>query len=195
MTTPVRFLTAAALVCLGAPSLATPAEQADCPYDRMTEQQRAVAGQVLFVQMNGEKSLPFLPSEVEEAQTALEKAMAQCAETHKWTEDEASAAFSYSTTRMLSEITRRYVEHLGGDAAAADLFFAQNKYTILDEDAAGNSSKEWANTRLLELGFAKKGSRAFEVVWLYYGLLFQADDERVAFVSGKKPEKTKAPAE
>lgn len=178
-------------VAIAGTASAAPAEQADCPYDAMTEQHRTAAGEVLFAQMNREKASPLPPAQEAQAQIAIEKAMAHCIETNAWTQDQAAAAFSYATTRMLSDIARRYVQHLGGETDAADLFYAQNKYAILDEDAAGNSSKEWANTRLVEMGFAKAGSPAFDAIWLYLGLLFQRDAERDAFVTGQKPEGTK----
>lgn len=182
----VSFLVGLAL--LPASALAAPAEQADCPYESLAEADRALVGEVLFTQMDGPK-LP--PATVNKAQAALEMAMGQCVTKHGWTDDEASSAFSYASTRMLSDVARRYIDQLGGDSNVADLFFAQNKYRILEEDAAGNSSEEWANTRLVEMGYAQAKSPAFDAVWLYLGLLFQIDAGREAFVSGKKPEWTK----
>jgi hypothetical protein len=179
-----------ALLIVVAPAKAAPAEQADCPYDSLAEADRALVGEVLFTQMDeGGPKLP--PATVNKAQTALEIAMGQCVAKHGWSEDEASSAFSYASTRMLSDVARRYMDQLGGDSNVADLFFAQNKYRILEEDAAGNSSEEWANTRLVEMGYAPAKSRAFDAVWLYLGLLFQIDAQREAFVSGKKPDWTK----
>jgi hypothetical protein len=186
----VRQLIALLLTGFAVPSLAAPAEQADCPYEALAEADRAVIGEVMFSQMDdGGPKLP--PAPVDKAQAALEQAMDQCVTQHGWSEDEASAAFSYVSTRMLSDVAKSYVTQLGGDANVADLFFAQNKYQILDEGAAGNDSRDWANTRLAEMGYAKARSPAFDAVWLYLGLLFQIDAERETFISGKKPEWTK----
>lgn len=172
-------------------TFAAPAEQADCPYDALAQQERELVGRTMFAQMGGDKDLAPEPSSIAEAQTAMEAAMDQCVTANEWTENEASSAFSYASTRMLADVAKGYVQRFGGDAAVADLFFAQNKYQILEEGAAGNDSRDWANTRLVEMGFAKAKSPAFDAVWLYLGLLFQIDEQREAFITGQKPEWSK----
>lgn len=177
-------------VCAAPPAYAAPAEQADCALGQLGEEQRLILGDSMIdadAQRPREAQLPGLgPS-----RAALETALKACVTQHRWTPDEATAAQSYSLSRMTAEVARYYMHEMGADIAAADLFFAQNKYQILDERVAGYSSKEWANTRLVELGFAKAKSPAFEAVWVYFDLLFRIDAEREAFATGQKPDWTK----
>lgn len=183
MFRPIFGLAAALFAGVCAPVFAAPAEQADCPYAKLAVQDRVVAGEVLFaVQANMEPNFDRVA--VKQAQSAIEKAMQLCIAENGWTQDEALAAFSYVSTRMLADTARLYLLHKRGDADVADLFFAQNKYRIMDEAAAGNSSEQWANTRLVEMGFAKAGSPAFQAVWLYLDFLFQIEIEREAFAIG-----------
>jgi hypothetical protein len=170
--------------------LAAPAEQADCTYDRFSEQEREIVGDYLFDSMDRDKNAPAGP-EAKQIDIIFNANMNACIAQHGWSENEATSAFSYTSTRLLAGTTRSIMQKMGGDGAAADLFFAQNKYRILDEQNAGRSSEEWAKTRLVEMGFATEKSPAFDAVWLYLGLLFQAETEREAFVSGKTPEWTK----
>lgn len=170
---------------ISAPAYAAPAEQADCAYGRLNDADRDSVGIALFAAMD--KNSPY-KSDEKQARAKIVAAIKSCADANGWSENEALSAFTYTSKRLLAGMVEKYLIELGGDAAVADLFYAQNKYIILEESAAGNSSREWANTRLVEMGFAKSGARAFEVVWLYLDLLFQIDATRDTFISGVKPE-------
>lgn len=176
------------LMALAAPAHAAPAEQANCAYDGMTEQERELSGRVILQSLDG-RDAAQQTVEMRRAKTALSGLIAGCEAKHGWTKDEANAAYSYSALRLMAGSAREILEQMGGDPAAADLFFAQNKYKILEEEAAGRSSEEWAKTRLIEMGFAAEKSPAFEAVWFYLGLLFQIDSEYESFISGNRSER------
>jgi hypothetical protein len=173
-----------------APLLAAPAQQIDCAYDLLSAPERDLIGAFMLETLasNGRKKES---AEETRAADSFEARIDECSAQHGWTESEANTAFTYTGLRMMAATARTVTEEMGGDGAAADLFYAQNKYKILEEEAAGRTSQEWADSRLVEMGFAPQGSRAFDAVWLYLGLLFQSDAERDVFVTGQKPDWTK----
>jgi hypothetical protein len=177
-------------LAMAAPANAAPAEQADCALGQLAEEQRLLLGDSM-IGSDAQRPSQALPEGLAEARIGLETALKACTAKHGWSQDRAAIALSYSFARMTAEVARYYIHAMGADIAAADLFFAQNKYQILDERAAGYSSREWANLRLIELGFAKEKSDAYNAVWLYFDMLFRIDAEREAFVIGQMPEPIK----
>lgn len=182
-----RFMLVTVSACMGCGAIAAPAEQIECAYGQIGQEQRLLIGDSMISPDARRQQNPPTPG-LAQAEAAVEAALTSCATQHGWTADEANAAMSFTMSRMIADIAKYYVQRLGGDQASADLFYAQNKYKMLDEAAAGRASDEWANTRLVEMGFAPKGSKAFDAVWLYFSMLFQADAQRETFVTGAKPE-------
>jgi hypothetical protein len=177
---------------LATPLPAAPLAQINCVYDSVAEGDRESFGRDLFAAMY-DSAAPLALAHGSKAQAAIIANAAVCKTQNSWTADEAAAATTHTMLRLLAGATQNIIKNLGGDPAAADLFFAQNKYKILDENAAGNSSEEWARTRLVEMGFASPKSKAFEVVWLYLGFLFQQDDEADNFVNNRAVDRRTGP--
>lgn len=189
-----RVMLVAVSASMGCAAIAAPAEQIECAYGQIGEEQRLLIGDSMISPDSQRQQNPPTPG-LAQAEAAVEAALTSCATQYGWTADEANAAMSFTMSRMIADIAKYYVQRLGGDQASADLFYAQNKYKMLDEAAAGRASDEWANTRLVEMGFAPKVSKAFDAVWLYFSMLFQADAQRETFVTGAKPEAAGAPVE
>jgi hypothetical protein len=175
------------LALLSVSAYAAPAEQADCAYAQMSEDHRLLIGAGILG-LDYDLSPLSNAGGLKEAHAALDKALASCSAHHGWDATQSDLAADYSMMRMLADIHRYAMVQMGADGDVADLFFAQNKYQIMDEKAAGLSSEEWANTRLIELGFAKKGSKALNLLWVYYRDLFEIDVMRENFVAGKRPD-------
>lgn len=164
------------------------ADNIDCVFDALSTQSQLHIGDVGLATMTGQTKNGPPPSVIAEANRALVVAMEGCVAKFGWSENDANNAAAYTTIRSMLIVTRSYVEKSGGDPNVADLFYAQNKYKILEEQAAGQSSEAWGNQALELSGYAPKGSKAFEVVWFYMGLLFQRDDILTAFIEGKTAE-------
>jgi hypothetical protein len=182
--TKVAFLRLAGVVCAlaigGIANAAAAADPIDCAFDQLDEDQRNALGDASLTLLVGQQVTSVAP-ELTQAQRTLDAAMRGCSAANLWSDAKADIALNHTITKMMLDSMRYHIGQLNGDVAAADLFFAQNKYQILDEEAAGLSSKDWVTTRLLELGFAKKGSRALDAVWIYYSLLFQLDTKAQEF--------------
>jgi hypothetical protein len=168
---------------------AAPADQSNCVLDQLNDQQQAIVGEYSIVAVARRGQVAETPA-AKQALDAFETAITTCTGQHGWSENEASSALAYSTIQLVAKSSRVAIVEMGGDADAADLFYAQNKYKILEESAADRNSEEWATTRLIEMGFAKKDSPAFNALWVYLQALFQSESELEAFVTGKQPEWT-----
>jgi hypothetical protein len=175
------------------PAAALPTDQADCAFDAMKPQERLQVGDLAMFSMSQDKRNAPPKAAVDAADAALTKAIVGCATQYGWTENDADNAIGYTSIRTMLLVVRGYLVKMGGDANVADLFYAQNKYKILDDSAAGLSSETWANEALVQGGFAPKGSPAFEAVWLYLGFLFQQDDMLTAFAEGKSAQWASGP--
>jgi hypothetical protein len=183
-----KALPSLAFALLAATSVyAAPAEQASCALDALTEQQQLTVGDYSIVALSRGGEHSQTPP-VRQALVALEAANKSCGVKHGWSADEASSALAFATMQLVAKSSRLAIVEMGGDANAADLFYAQNKYLILEENAAGRSSEEWATTRLVEMGFAKKDSPAFDAVWIYLQALFESESQLGTFEAGKMPE-------
>jgi hypothetical protein len=182
----LRFVLALILCAAAQPAMAAPVEQVDCAFNAMKPLEQLQLGKITMANMSSDKNaLPSKAAVVAVSET-LGNAIFTCAGGFGWNENDASNALAYTTVRGMLLETQGIVQKLGGTVNAADLFYAQNKYKILEEEAASRSSEVWANEALLQMGFAPMGSPAFDAVWLYLGLLFQQDDMRAAFIDGKK---------